>query len=393
VVNRDDAWWHRLIEDRRVIDGALVVVGLGLTVLAVHGRWSVLPAWVVGVAGALGSLAQWPRRQWPSVALVAGAAGTALSGNPLLVFAGLYAAAVYAPRRQVWAYPVVAWVGCLGYSWLDGAVDVVEAVGWALLVGLVTAVGAYVAARRSLVASLRDRAARAETERHLRDEQARAAERARIAREMHDVLAHKVSLIALHAGALELQAAADDRLRRSAALIRLTAREALQELRTVLGMLRTEEPGPPETSALDLTSLVRTCVEAGQPVQLRDAAGPMPPATARVVNRIVQEGLTNARKHAPGAATTVTVDRDDSGAVTVLVRNDLVQAVPMDLPGSGSGLVGLAERVRLVGGTVSGGPVGGPGERGWELRAVVPWLEPPPVEPPSGDVSNEVATP
>src|SRR5690606_16307658 len=104
------------IEDRRVIDAALVVVGLVLTALAVHGRWSTLPAWVVGVAGALGSLAQWSRRQRPAIALVVGAAGTALSGNPLLVFVGLYAGAVYAPRRHVWAYPVLAWVGCLGYS-------------------------------------------------------------------------------------------------------------------------------------------------------------------------------------------------------------------------------------------------------------------------------------
>jgi len=361
-----------------VVDGALVVVCLFLTGLAVQGRWSVLPVGVIAAAGVLGSLAQWPRRRLPYVAAIGGAAGTALSGNPLLALAGLYAGAAHAPRRHVWAYPLVAWAGLMGYSRIDGGTPAVEAVGWALLVGLVTAVGAYMAARASLLESLRDRAARAETERYLRDEQARAAERTRIAREMHDVLAHKVSLIALHAGALELRAGGDDQLRRSVELIRLTAREALQELRDVLGVLRTEGSGEPGVA--DVDALVRASTDAGQPVELTDTAGPLPPATARVVNRIVQEGLTNARKHAPGAATTVTVDRDDAATVTVTVRNDLGGERAMDLPGSGSGLVGLAERVRLVGGTLSSGPVGAAEARRWELRATVPWLEQHPVE-------------
>ena len=254
-----------------------------------------------------------------------------------------------------------------------------------MLVGLVTAFGAYVAARARLLESLRDRAARAETERHLRDEQARAAERTRIAREMHDVLAHKVSLIAVYAGALELRAGDDDQLRGSAGLIRLTAREALQELREVLGVLHADGSAQPGVPVPDLGSLVRASVEAGQPVELHDAAGSMPPATARVVSRVVQEGLTNARKHAYGAATTVIVGRDDPASVTVTIRNDLGENA-LDLPGSGTGLVGLAERVRLVGGTLTSGPIEPPEARGWELRAVVPWLEPQPI----GEISNGV---
>ena len=119
----------------------------------------------------------------------------------------------------------------------------------------------------------------------------------------------------------------------------------------MLGMLRAERATAPFA---DLASLVQTSMRAGQPVELHDEAGPLPPATARVVYRIVQEGLTNAHKHAPGARTTVSLHRADR-SVTVTVHNDVAGA-PMDLPGSGAGLVGLAERLRLVGGTLRSGP-------------------------------------
>ena len=157
-----------------------------------------------------------------------------------------------------------------------------------------------------------------------------------------------------------------ERLRDGTALIRTTAREALRELRGVLGMLRDEpEPAP------DLPSLVDASVSAGQPVELRDQAGTLPPPTARVVYRIVQEGLTNACKHAPGAATTVSLDRDPR-AVTVTVHNEATVRAPADVPGAGAGLVGLAERIRLVGGSLRSGPSG---RGGWELHATVPWLD------------------
>ena len=207
-----------------------------------------------------------------------------------------------------------------------------------------------------------------------------SAERTRIAREMHDVLAHKVSLIALHAGALELNTGGDPaRIRQSATVIRLTAREALQELRGVLGVLQ-EEPGTrarPDAPAPfpDLGSLVEESTRAGERVELRDHAGPMPPPTARVVYRVVQEGLTNAHRHAPGASTTISVDHGDDATVTVTIHNGPGSGAPMDLPGSGSGLVGLAERIRLVGGSLHSGPLGPAGHDGWQLRAVVPWLD------------------
>jgi signal transduction histidine kinase len=359
--------WRGVVGDPRVVDAVLVLACLLLTPLAVKTPWADLPRPVIAAAGVLGSLAQWPRRRWPLAATVAGAAAYVLSGNPGPIFVGLYSGAAYPPRRLVWVAALVGWAGFAGRSWLDaGRLTVADAFYAVLLAGLVVAVGVNASIRGTLVESLRERARHAEAERELRDEQARAAERARIAREMHDVLAHKVSLIALYAGALELHSGGSERLQQGTALIRTTAREALQELRGVLGMLRIE-PAP----FADLAALVATSAQAGQPVELCDEAGTMPATTARVVYRIVQEGLTNARKHAPGAATTVSLRRDGNGGVAVSVRNEAGAQEPESLPGAGAGLVGLGERIRLVGGTLRGGPAGG----GWELAAVVPWVE------------------
>ena len=133
----------------------------------------------------------------------------------------------------------------------------------------VAAIGAYVGARRDLVASLRERAERAEEERELRADQAKASERARIAREMHDVLAHKVSLIALHAGALEVNAdAGADRVEEAASLIRTTAHQTLEELREVLGVLRSEAGAEgadlvPTATVADIARLVDASRTAG----------------------------------------------------------------------------------------------------------------------------------
>lgn len=360
-----------LLQRRGVADGALVLVCLALTAMAVKGSWSALPVPAVAVAGVAGSVAQWWRRRLPWAAAIAGSAAYAMSGNPAPLLVGVYSGAAHGSRRSAAVAGVAGWAGIAGWSWIDegrlGGEDVVyAAVGAVLLIGA----GLYASALRALRASWQERAERADAERLLRDEQARAAERTRIAREMHDVLAHKVSLIALHAGALEVTTDAA-RFQQGAGLIRVTAREALQDLRSVLGVLQPGPDLPAEDALADVASLVRAATAAGQRVELRDAAGPLPPGIARVVHRVVQEGLTNARKHAPGAAVTVTVDRDDAGAVTAAVANAPGGGAALDLPGSGAGLVGLAERVRLAGGTLHSGPADG----GWRLAAVVPGHE------------------
>lgn len=340
-------------------DAALVAVCLALTGLAVKTPWSPLPAAVIAGAGVAGSAVQWWRRRRPRLATIAGAMAYALSGNPGPLLVGLYSGTAYAPRRQVVALGLVGAAGIAAYAWIDAGRLTLADAAWAVLGATAVAmVGAFVAAQRALRVAWRERERMAE-------QQARSDERARIAAEMHDVLAHKVSLIALHAGALELTAGASEpRVGEGAALIRTTAREALQELRQVLGMLRTDlDLGSPP----DLSALVAESVHAGQTVELRDDAGTLPAALARVVYRVAQEGLTNARKHAPDAPTTVTVERDGRGIVVTVANG--ASAARTDLPGSGSGLIGLAERVHLMGGRLQSGPQPG---GGWCLRAELP---------------------
>jgi signal transduction histidine kinase len=368
----------------RTADGVAVLACLVLAAFAAKGHWTPLPRPVILSAGAAGSLAQYWRRRWPLLAAAAGVAAYPLSGNPRPILLGLYAGAVYAPRRWVWAVGAAGGAAWAGWSWIvaDRLTwgDAVSAVGVAVLV---TAGGLYVATRQALTESRRARAELAESEQLLREDRARAAERTRIAREMHDVLAHKVSLIAVHAGALELVASGQgERLEQGAALIRVTARQALQELRYVLGVLR-DEPGirpvgSPEPSGeplADLPALVTASRRLGQRAELRDRAGALPMAMARVVYRVVQEGLTNAHKHAPDAPVVICVERGEAGAVTVTVDNASSSRPPLDLPGSGAGLIGLAERVRLAGGVFSSGPLSPEHGGGWRLHAVLPWFD------------------
>jgi signal transduction histidine kinase len=239
--------------------------------------------------------------------------------------------------------------------------------------------GMYVRARRQLVASLRERARRAEDDQERRMAQARRLERHRIAREMHDVLGHRISLVSLQAGALALRGAAPpDEVARAAESIRDTAHQAMQELREVIGVLRLgpadgedEPPGSPQPTLADVRPLVAECVRAGMAVRLDcrigDLAG-VPATIGRSAYRVVQEGLTNARRHAPGAEVTVCLAGAAGDGLTVDLRNDC-PAVPAGDPGGGTGLVGLTERVGLVGGRLTHGRTG----VRFQLRAWLPW--------------------
>jgi signal transduction histidine kinase len=232
-----------------------------------------------------------------------------------------------------------------------------------------------------LVWSLRERAERAEAEQRMLADQSRAAERTRIAREMHDVLAHRISLIALHAGALEVlpQLAADD-VRATAQLLRSTARQALEELRSVIGVLRDDDdaetaPNVPQPTLAEIPRLVDETRRAGAKVdfemQVSDPAR-VPTALGRDAFRIVQEGLTNVNKHARGTATVVRITGEPGKALTIAVRNRMPVAsgeAAAGLPGSGIGLVGLRERVALTGGTLVSGPNSGE----FVVEARLPW--------------------
>ncbi|MFI1847695.1 sensor histidine kinase [Streptomyces sp. NPDC020480] len=363
------------------------------------------------MAGALACLALWLRRRRPvGLALVLLAVGTVafyVSG-PLLV--ALFTVAVHRPLRtvawvggaalaQIFVAPAVRPDPDLDYTGnvLLGALLVSGAIGW----------GMFVRSRRQLLESLRDRAARAEAEAALRAERTQRLTRERIAREMHDVLAHRLSLLSVHAGALEYRAdASPQEVAEAAGVIRSSAHQALQDLREVIGVLRAPDAAPgataadgapdrPQPTLADLPRLVEESRRAGMRVTLSDDAGvagtgaaAVPGATGRTAYRIVQEGLTNARKHAPDAEVAVTASGAPGEGLTVEVRNPVRAPVrtrspartpgappehkdrPGAIPGSGQGLAGLAERAALTGGRLECGP----SDAGdFRLHAWLPW--------------------
>jgi signal transduction histidine kinase len=262
--------------------------------------------------------------------------------RPLPVAVGVAAAgvAVHAVRGMWWPTSGIT------YGWYFVLVFLLHAglVGW----------GALAAARAAVINSLRERAERAEAEQGRRVAEARAAERAAIAREMHDVLAHRLSLLATYAGALEYRPDQPaERLSQAAGVIRTTVHQALDELRDVIALLR-DEPADdlarPVPALSDLASLVEESRAIGTRIDLDDSIDPaeVPGTTGRTAYRVVQEALTNARKHAPGQPVRIALGGAPGTLLKIDVSNPLGGASA--IPGSGTGLVGLTERVRLAGG-------------------------------------------
>lgn len=234
---------------------------------------------------------------------------------------------------------------------------------WGLNIGLsvviiaaIVAWGMYIGSRRELIATLRLRAETAEAEQALRVSQARETERRRIAREMHDVLAHRISHISMQAGALAYREdLSADEVRAEVGAIRDGAHRALDDLRTVLGVLRGNGEDPetaPQPTYADLDRLVEETRAGGMNITFEDdVEGSPPEAVGRSIYRVVQEGITNARKHAPGAALQVSLQGSEEHGIDVLLRNRL--GFDSNTPGAGLGLVGLTERVHLAGGRLA----------------------------------------
>jgi signal transduction histidine kinase len=255
-----------------------------------------------------------------------------------------------------------------------GMMTLVVARVWEPTVGVITvavlrtAVGPllalYFSARHEMLQALRDRAERAERERHLLAEQARAEERARLAGEMHDVVTHRVSLMVLQAGALGITAA-DEATRQAAEQLRAAGVQALDELRDLVGILRTEPEDDRAPATSGLAELVAESTAVGTPAELVEQGDPAlaSPVVGRTAYRIVREALTNVRKHAPGAHVVVLVSYDES-QVRLSVRNTAAAAPPdrsLAATGSGVGLASLRQRIELVHGTLraAGTPDGG----------------------------------
>jgi signal transduction histidine kinase len=245
-------------------------------------------------------------------------------------------------------------------------------VGGAFAVLLPGVVGIWVRTRAELLSALRERAERAESERELLAKDAVLTERTRIAREMHDAVGHRVSLMVLQAGAIEMAAGDRGRVATLAEQVQVAGRQALDELRQAVGVLRSgdqdDAPLAPQPGLDDLERLVKECRTAGMTVELHSpAALSVDPVTSRAAYRIVQEALTNAGKHAPGSHVTVDVDRSERELV-VRVRNGAGRPVA-DAPGGGFGLIGLRERVRTLGGRFRAEPRL---DGGFEVEAVLP---------------------
>jgi signal transduction histidine kinase len=292
----------------------------------------------------------------------------------------LFSLAVHRPFKYV------AWLGGVQlalipvFFWLRPDPDLPYLAAIAVSVPLTASVvgwGMFVRSKRQLMLSLRDRARRAETEAVLRAEQAQRLAREAIAREMHDVLAHRLTLLSVHAGALEFRPDAPrEEVARAAGVIRESAHEALQDLREIIGVLRagdSDDAGRPQPTLAALDGLVSESREAGMKVALDNRVtdpAAVPASVGRTAYRIAQECLTNARKHAPGAEVTVSVRGAPGEGLTVFVRNPPPPGEVPHVPGSGQGLIGLAERATLTGGRLEHGPEG---NGGFEVRAWLPW--------------------
>ncbi|TMR93098.1 sensor histidine kinase [Nonomuraea basaltis] len=348
-----------------------VLLGAGVfafSLLVVQGQAGVpsslpLPV-LIAVAAAAGTAAWWVRRSWWPLAAVGAVTYAWLVMWPPLLIASYYAGLTLS-RRRIVAYLggclVVCGISALVGEWQNGLHEQATAtLGNALfmalaMIGLPLSLGLWVRARRESLAG-------AQREQVMRAEQARAQERARIAREMHDVVAHRVSLIVLHAGALEVRTA-DDETARAAALIGGIGREALANLRDVLGVLRssTTDTQPPPTLA-DLDRLLDQSRALGIAVTRHDEGEvrPVEATVERTAYRVVQEALTNVHKHAGNAGADVRI-RYGPGELEVEVRNQPPAALHAKVPGAGWGLVGLRERVELLGGTLRTIPQDGGG--------------------------------
>jgi signal transduction histidine kinase len=359
-------------------DGVFFSLGLCFTALVlVDGVEQHAPTGqlvVEGVLGGVGSLGLWVRRRWPvGFAVVAGllsvfsvaASGVALIAlftvavhRPIVVVALVVAGHTLASLVSLWVRPDVAIT-----HWSQAVLGVV-------CVAAMLAWGMYVRARRQ---SQRDRARRVESETERLVARARHLERDRIAREMHDVLAHRLSLVSLHAGALELRLG-DGADARAAGVVRDSAHQALEDLREVLGVLRADDipPDRPQPTLADLPALVGESQHAGSRIVLDSQVtepGAAPAVVSRSAYRIVQEGLTNARKHAHGSRVSVSVRGAAGAGLTVEIRNPW-PAGAAGIPGAGAGLIGLTERATLAGGRLEHGRT----ESGdFRLWAWLPW--------------------
>ena len=378
--------WHSS-QERRVAYAALGVATLALCVANLAGIATVGQLLLAApVVAPLPLAARYPmlawRIGWLALLLVPLVPATWRGGWPwsagqVLALLGAFCLAGIRLQRPalwwMWALSLIPW-------WLWLAADVPNLNGPAGATFIFTAVAVAVDSTGSRLRSQRALAAQAERTETERARRAVLEERTRIARELHDVVAHHMSLIAVRAETAPYRLTGlSEPVRAEFGALSEVAREALAEMRRLLGVLRHDQPAAlaPQPQLADLPTLVDAARQAGVSVELSapPAPGRVPPGVGVCAYRIVQESLSNASQHAPGAAVTVSVGHD-AGAVLLRVANG--PGGPAGPAGNeygpGHGLIGMRERVALLGGSLSAGPVP---DGGFVVSAVLPLGETP----------------
>ena len=362
-----------------------LVLAVALATVAVA-QAAVSPIASVPVAVLIALLTTLPvavRRSHPVVAaLVTTAAGLIPSNGYVYVgyvvsFIVFYSVAAYVPQRRHVVAVVAAGVALAGLgSVIHGAVFGDYFGALSAVVGPAV-VGGFVRYQREQSRQLQELTRELERERELNVARAVADERARIARELHDVVAHTISVVAIQADAAEAALDADPaRARGPLQTIRRSATEALTEMRRLLAVLRADEPAgelAPSPGLAQLPALIDRARAAGVQVTLQVAgsARPVPASLDLSAYRIVQEALTNVGKHAAGVPASILLDWGQE-ALAIEIRNPGTILEPAVANGTGHGLIGMRERVRMLGGEFSAGPATG---GGFVVSAILPYAE------------------
>ncbi|QES49197.1 two-component sensor histidine kinase [Streptomyces venezuelae] len=376
-----EPWTRRAVAGDLVAAAVLVLIGFGIEELDNGSGLREAASAVTVVTLVL------LRRRMPAGTLVAGSAlGGVLPGAALVTILLGWSAG----RRIVGAWRAVAvFALCfLLYVGLSVAVEWSQQrplllIAFTTLMYLATVVtpglaSRYWSQRRTLLHALQERNDRLLRERAMVAGQARLLERQRIAQDMHDSLGHQLALISVHTGALEVDPKLTDRQREAVGVLRQASVSAMHELREVVGILRdgVEAPLREEEQVArgvaGIEGVVAAARAAGTPVELRTVGEPrqLAPACDHAAYRIVQEALTNAYKHAPGAAISVELRYEDDSLVVEIANGPAAGPGPGEVVSGGQGLTGLRERARLVGGMVHAGAVDGGGFR---VAGVLPY--------------------
>ncbi|WP_143091612.1 sensor histidine kinase [Lentzea albida] len=322
------------------------------------------------------------RHLLPATAMIGGAALTFLGPAAMVVLSYTAGRRIESWVKAVVSTTITFVVVVLLWDWDARPLDIEPVYGMLILitifgvgVALPFLVGRYLAQREALVLAMQEREARMRGEHKMLSRQVRLRERSRIAQDMHDSLGHRLSLISVHAGALALDPSLGEKQREAIGVLRSAALTGMGELRAIIGVLRAEDgpdDDPATRTAESIDSLVADARKAGVLVSLvrGGQAHPLPSRVSHAAYRVAQEGLTNAAKHAPGAAVQVTV-KYEPDALVVEVRNNPSRAgSPAGAPGVG--LIGLTERVRVAGGILH---VGALPSGGFRIAAVLPYEE------------------